>query len=231
MIKIRLFIFILLCFTFVDAWSQQQGFYSIHQEQSEQNKLIGHKPALVYDFFNGFARTIQPNTNADQTLAKRVFGYFPYWAGSNYLNYQWNLLSDLCYFSCEIDPITGIPTNLYDWETSPAIDSALANGVKVHLCVTIFSGHAVFFNSPAAQQTLIGHIITLIQQRGAHGVNMDVEALPSSLGNAFTEFIIALSEQVHTAIPGCEVSMKRPPSTGAEPSTCLSSTSTSTFLW
>ncbi len=62
----------------------------------------------------------------------------------------------------------------------------------------------------AAQQTLISNVITLIQDRGAHGVNMDVEALPSSLGNAFTDFIIDLTDQVHNAIPGCEVSIASP---------------------
>ncbi len=139
-----------------------------------------------------------------------MFGYFPYWAGNNYLNYQWNLLSDLCYFSYELDPATGDPITIYDWKTSPAIDSALANNINVHLCVTLFSGHATFLNSPGAQQTMINNVIALIQQRNAHGVNLDFEAIPSSLWSAFTDFVINLSDQVHNAIPGCEVSIASP---------------------
>jgi hypothetical protein len=194
---------------FLTGWTQEEGFYSIHKEQSEFYRTIGLQPSIDFDSINGF-KGYMPKQHNTQTLTKRVFGYFPYWAGSNYLNYQWNLLSDLCYFSYEVDPASGNPITIYDWNTSPAIDSALANDVKVHLCVTLFSGHSAFFNSMAAQQTLISNVITLIQDRGAHGVNMDVEALPSSLGNAFTDFIIDLTDQVHNAIPGCEVSIASP---------------------
>lgn len=152
----------------------------------------------------------------DQTLAnkgelqKRVFGYHPYWGGNNYLNYQWNLLSDLCYFSYEVDPSSGNPLTIHDWETSPAIDSALAHSVKVHLCVTLFSGHTIFFESEIARQNLIDQIIVLIQDRGAQGVNMDVEALPSSQSVNFTNFMIDLCNQMEAALPEAEVSIAAP---------------------
>jgi len=119
-------------------------------------------------------------------------------------------LSDFCFFSYEVDPFTGNPLNIYDWETSPAIDSALANNVKVHLCVTLFSGHHTFFQNQEAQQTLISNIISLVQGRGAHGVNMDIEALPSSLGNAFTNFIIDLNDQMNVVLPEAEISIASP---------------------
>jgi hypothetical protein len=192
-----------------ECCSQEAGFYSIHKEQSEYYRALGLQSTPEFDSINCY-KGVGPKQYDSQSLVKRVFGYFPYWAGSNYLNYQWNLLSDLCYFSYEVDPAIGDPVTIHDWNTSPAIDSALANDVKVHLCVTLFSGHSIFFNSPVAQQTLISNVIALIQDRGAHGVNMDVEALPSSLGNAFTNFIIDLTDQVHTAIPGCEVSIASP---------------------
>jgi hypothetical protein len=198
-----------MIFGMIECWSQEAGFYSIHKEQSEYYRTLGLESTPAFDSINGYKGMVPKQYNS-QILVKRVFGYFPYWAGSNYLNYQWNLLSDLCYFSYEVDPATGDPVTIHDWNTSPAIDSALTNGVNVHLCVTLFSGHSTFFNSPAAQQTLISNVIMLIQDRGAHGVNMDVEALPSSLSNAFTEFIIDLTDQVHTAIPGCEVSIASP---------------------
>ena len=198
-----------MIFGMIECWSQEAGFYSIHKEQSEYYRALGLQSTPEFDSINYF-KGVGPKQYDSQTLEKRVFGYFPYWAGSNYLSYQWNLLSDLCYFSYEVDPASGNPITIYDWNTSPAIDSALANDVKVHLCVTLFSGHSTFFNSLTAQQTLISNVITLIQDRGAHGVNMDVEALSSSLGNAFTDFIIDLTDQVHNAIPGCEVSIASP---------------------
>lgn len=198
-----------IIFSFIISLAQDDSFRSIHQEQSEYYRSVGIQSLSFFDSINGFL-PLNHKISTTTTLQKRVFGYFPYWAGNNYLNYQWNLLSDLCYFSFEVDPATGNPLDIYDWDTSPAIDSALENGVKVHLCVTLFSGHATFFNSAAAQQTLISNIISLVQSRGAHGVNMDVEALPSSWGGAFTDFMIDLTDQVHTAIPGAEVSIASP---------------------
>jgi hypothetical protein len=41
------------------------------------------------------------------SLSKRVFGYHPYWTGTKWTAYRWDLLSDLCYFSYEVDPLTG----------------------------------------------------------------------------------------------------------------------------
>ena len=203
-------IFILIYGISVVLFSQDNNFKSIHQEQSEFYNKLGLTCKSEFDSLHNFS-VLEGNLKTQTyTLAKRVFGYFPYWAGSNYLNYRWDLLSDLCFFSYEVDPYSGEPLAIYDWETSPAIDSALANNVKVHLCVTLFSGHYSFFGNPEARQTLIANIITLIQGRGAHGVNVDVEALPSGLGDSFTDFMIDLSEQLNDTLPDAEVSIAAP---------------------
>jgi hypothetical protein len=182
---------------------------SIHQLETEWYNSLGFTKNTQFDSLNEF-KSICVDKHTKNQLVKKVFGYHPYWGGSNYLNYQWNLLSDFCHFSYEVDPETGNPTTTHDWETSPAIDSALANNVKVHLCVTLFSGHATFFNNTSAQQTLISNTIDLLQSRGAHGINMDVEALPSAYKDAFTDFMVDLCNQVQTAIPGSEISMAAP---------------------
>lgn len=204
-------VFLILTFLYAPILiSQDSNFKSIHQEQSNYYSFLGLKTTFEYDSIQKFSFSKEKLNTQDDTLVKRVFGYFPYWAGSNYLNYQWDLLSDFCFFSYEVDPLTGSPLNLYDWETSPAIDSALANNVQVHLCVTLFSNHSTFFGNADAQQTLINNIISLIQNRGAHGVNMDIEALPNSQGNAFTDFMIALNEQMSEMLPEAEVSIASP---------------------
>jgi len=203
-------IFVLSYFFFFSLLSAQEAnFKSIHQEESElYHKFNSYTPSQ-FDSLNGFSIKNIINSKEYQ-LTKKVFGYFPYWAGNNYLNYQWDLLSDLCYFSYEVDPNTGNPVTIHDWETSPAIDSAFANNVKVHLCVTIFSGHYIFFGNEEAQQTLISNIITLIQDRGAHGVNLDVELLPASLSYEFTNFVTYLDNQLSVQIPDAEVSIASP---------------------
>lgn len=183
---------------------------SIHFEQNQYYKQFGEQPGEFYDSINGFAGIRELSENTDCQLQKIVFGFHPYWAGSDYLNYQWNLLSDFCYFSYEVDPSTGDPVSIYDWLTDPAIDSAQAHGVRVHLCVTIFSGHTAFFGNPAARQNLIGNLIDLVQQRNADGVNMDIEAMPSSVSESVTLFMHELSVQLKDAIPGAYLSIDLP---------------------
>lgn len=200
-------LYILLLFAF---WGNGQEYpdKSIHQLQQEYYQQLGNLNTGQYDSINDFIE--KPTEIGDEILERRVFGYHPYWGGSNYLNYQWNLLSDFCHFSYEVDPQNGLPLTTHEWNVSPAIDSALANGVKVHLCVTLFGSHTTFFSSSSSQQTLIDNLIELVDLRDAHGINLDVEALPSSLGDEYTAFMIDLADQFHTALPDAEVSMAIP---------------------
>jgi hypothetical protein len=201
-----------LIFTFfsVSLFSQEFPDYSIHKEQSDFYKNLGINSIESFDSLQDFKKIDVLKNQTDYELSKRVFGYHPYWGGSNYLNYQWDLISDFCYFSYEVDAVTGNPTTVHDWHTSEAIDLALANDVKVHLCVTIFSGHYTFFNSATTQQTLIDNVIQMIDERGAQGVNMDIEAISSSLSNELTSFLINLSNQLHAALPEAELSIAAP---------------------
>lgn len=182
---------------------------SIHQQQSGSFGLLGKLTDQQYDSINGFElRKSQARTAL--TLQKRVFGYHPYWSGSLWQNYRWDLLSDLCYFSYEVDPATGEAITTHDWTTAPVIDTALVHGVKVHLCVTLFNGHASFFSNPQARQTLTANLIELISSRGADGINLDFEAVPSSQQQGMTEYIIQLSQAMHAVLPQSELSIAAP---------------------
>jgi spore germination protein YaaH len=122
-------------------------------------------------------------------------------------NYRWDLLSDLSFFSYEADPMTGDPDTVYNWETANVVDQALANGVRVNLCVTLFEQHEAFFANASAQQNLIDNLLTLVQNREAHGVNIDFELVPGSQTPYFNEFLVNLADQFHTEIPGSQVSI------------------------
>lgn len=192
-----------MAISIISAKAQQP--LSIHQEHSE---LFSTYEGPVLDTEG----TYYINMNADTSclLERRVFGYHPYWMGSGYLNYQWHLLSDVCYFSYEVDPQTGYPLDYHEWLSTPLIDSANAHGVDVHLCVTLFSDHYTFFSSPLAQQNLINTVIGFLQIRDAAGVNLDFEAVPSSLSNELTDFLKNFSEQIHSNLPGTIVSIASP---------------------
>jgi len=203
---------LIFCFLLVilNGFSQERNFISIHQYESEKYSQFSEDDFNDFDLLN--QSQSPPNKNAffDCTLTRRVFGYHPYWGGNDYLNYQWNLISDFCHFSYEVDPSTGLPITTHDWMNSDAIDSAQANNVAVHLCVTLFSGHGTFFGSATAQQSLTNKVIDLLVQRNAQGVNLDIEAVPSAYSEEMTAFVIDFSTQLHNAIPGVEVSMATP---------------------
>jgi len=188
-----------------------QGLHqSIHAEQQEYYNQFGDKTTAFYDSINGFQKRGIIAGNSDCQLQRKIFGFHPYWAGSDYLNYQWNLISDFCYFSYEVIPNTGEPGTYHGWLTDPAIDSAQTHGVKTHLCATLFSGHNTFFTNLPARQTLITNLISLVRQRNANGVNMDIEAVPASLRDSITSFMQDLSIQLKAVIPGALVSIDLP---------------------
>ena len=182
---------------------------SIHKEQSLNYAAYGELTLEEYDELNGFVKlTGQAEVKGD--LQKIVFGYHPYWGGSNYLNYRWELLSDLSYFSYEVDPETGNAVTYHDWLTSPAVDSAMANGTRVHLCVTLFSGQSIFFNNPLARQTLTANLISLVKQRGAQGVSFDFEAVPASQGESMVAYVAEFNEVFRDSLPNGILSIAMP---------------------
>ena len=190
--------------------AQDNQYKSIHQEQAEYYENLGLTTQSQFDLLNGFKILPKSNKKNNCTLKKIVFGWHPYWAGSAYLNYQWNLISDLSYFGYGVNANTGEANSIHDWLTTAAIDSAQSNGTRVNLCATLFSDHATFFASSASQQTLIDNLISLVQQRNANGVNIDFEGVPSSQSANFTDFMIDLCNQFHTQIPGSIVSIALP---------------------
>lgn len=187
---------------------------SVIREQSEHYASFGQQSDLYWDSLRISEGAPVTNTsvqgrNANScNLNKRVFGWHPYWVGSVYNNYQWNLLSDFCYFDYTVSPNTGNNTNAsFAWTTSAAVTAAINNGVDVHICATMFGSHSTFWASSTAQQTFISNIISLLQARNGKGVNIDFEGMGSADRTPFTSFMQNLSTQLHTAISGSELSM------------------------
>lgn len=182
--------------------SYSQG---IHQTELEYYNSLGNADAGFYE--QNAVQQVPVIDRVPCNLNKMVYGWHPYWVGNVYQNYQWDLLSHLSFFSFEVDYLTGNAVSTHGWSTSAAVNTALATGsTKVTLCVTLFANHATFLTNATAKQTLITNLINLISTRGAHGVNIDFEGLPSSQATNFANFMVDLANQMHTAIPGSEVS-------------------------
>lgn len=193
------------CFSIASVCFSQ----SIHMEESKHYSQLGIQ-ADEYERVNKPSLLTQQARTANCNLNKIVFGWHPYWKNGFESNYQWNLLSHLCYFSYEVDYLTGNAKTTNSWSTANVITQALAQGKKVILCVTLFDDHETFFGNATARQTLITNLIDLVQQRGAHGVNVDFEAMPSSQSANLTQFMIDLSTQFHSSIPNSEISIALP---------------------
>jgi spore germination protein YaaH len=207
-------IFILLMSAF-KLCAQQDSSYSIMQEESRYYSVFGKLSEKQFDSVQiamGNATDVsfsgKSAGNATCTLQKRVFGWHPYWMGTSYTSYQWNLLSDLCYFDYAVNPSTGQNTNTsFAWNTASVVTVAKNNGVKVHICASLFGSHGTFWSTPTAQTTFINNIITLLNNRGGDGVNIDFEGMGASDKVPFTNFITNLNTALQNANPSYQLSV------------------------
>lgn len=184
---------------------------SIHQEEAEKYSDYSFTTDAEWDSLrfaqSGVPKRLIARNTRSCTLNKRVYGWHPYWSNGLQSNYDWNGLTDLCYFAYEVNSADGTATSTHGWSTTTVVSDAQAAGVNVSLCATLFSGHTAFFASTTAQQTLITNLINLVQARHAHGVNIDFEGMSSSNSAGFTTFMINLCNQMHAAVPGSEVTI------------------------
>lgn len=177
---------------------------SVHQEQLEYYNNLG-KTAEEWADINASGEQLNEKSNCK--LTHKVFGWHPYWVNGSQGNYDWDLISDLSYFSYEVDANTGYPLTIHNFMNTAVVDDAQNNNTPVNLCVTLFSDHTTFFSSQQSMQNLIDSLIATVQARKVNGVNIDFEGIPSSQAPAFNTFMANLSDQMHAAIPGSQVSM------------------------
>ena len=70
---------------------------------------------------------------------KRVLGWHPYWSTlSDIQNYQYTNLTTIAYFSYQVNSTNGGYDSIGSWNTSPVVEWAHSNGVKVVLTATLF---------------------------------------------------------------------------------------------
>jgi len=179
---------------------------SFVQEQSEYYNSLGIDGE---EYYNTNIPAVMDHSS-DRSLCnlnRMVFGWHPYWQNGYEYNYDWDLVSDFCYFNYDVDPSTGNATSTHSWSTANSVDTALARGLKVHLCVTLFGSHATFLGNATSRTTLINNLINLLNTRGAHGINIDFEGLPASQSVNFTNFMVDLCNAVHANDPNMMVSI------------------------
>ncbi|MDB5032902.1 MAG: putative sporulation-specific glycosylase YdhD [Chlorobi bacterium] len=199
---------IILCFPL----PAQQAGRSIVREDADRYGRYGLQREEMWDSLNGRTGVqAPPAVRADGcSLNRIVFGWHPYWAGTAYRTYDYRLLSDICYFSYEVDPATGGYTTLHDWKTTDMVPLAKAAGTRVHLCATLFEGHATLLGNPASVANLIDSLVALVRLRDADGVNIDFEGVPASQRAAVTAFMRDLAARLHAKVPSSTLSIALP---------------------
>ncbi len=132
---------------------------------------------------------------------KQVFGWHPYWMGSAYQHYHYNLLSVVSYFSYELDPKTGGYKTIHNWRETGLVDSAHSANpdCKVLLTVSNFgaTNNAEFLSNSKAQATFMDTLVSLLKLKGADGVNIDFENVPKRQRDDLTNFIDDLEQRLH----------------------------------
>ena len=197
---------IILVFITMSLFSFGQERPSIHQIQLEYYN--DNYTAPPDQRTNEKIIPVQPR---NVTPTREVFGYHPYWMGTAWQNYNYNLLSTIAYFSAEATA-TGDLNNLHGWPVTGLINISHNNGVDVVLCVTLFSNSdlVTLLSNATYRQNLIDNLLTQVQAGNADGVNVDFESFPVSQKQNMVQFITNLTNTFHNEIPGSQVTLATP---------------------
>lgn len=139
-----------------------------------------------------------------------VYGFHPYWMGSAWKSYNFKLLSHIAYFAYDINVLTGAPSSIHDWATTPMVDSAKAAGVKVHLTITTVGSNGRtrdMLNNPTAAKTCIDSVAYWVSRRKADGINIDFEDMSSQDTSAFTSWVTQLKARLRKDNPDAEITV------------------------
>ena len=194
---------LLLGFSFILGQSQSR---SIHQIELEKNKKNYLEP--FYKYYSGPAKPLIKN---NKKLSRKVFGYHPYWQGTKWQNYNFELLTTIAYFSAEANA-TGKLVNLHGWPAVDLINKAHENGVEVVLTVTLFnrSDLEILLSSASYRNELIKNLNYEIIRAGADGVNIDFESLPKSQKVNLVTFVKDLRSKLRETIVNAQVTLATP---------------------
>ncbi len=160
---------VLLSLLFLTVFINADTLKSFHHLEIERHRDV--KPPVIYG---------EPSVDAELRFSpvteKLIYGYLPYWNNST-THIRWGLLTDLLYFSCEMEA-GGILGNCNGWPQSAPIDEARKYGVRIHLVITSFTKDDILdlLGSAAQKNTFFNAVWDKVKDDKADGVNIDFEA-------------------------------------------------------
>ena len=157
--------------------------------------------------------TMQPqNRIRSRNLTSEIIGYLPYWMYSAYPDLRYDLLTQINYFSAELNQYGDI-INSHNWANLGLIEYAQSQGVKVKLTAVLFDADelTVLLSSVVNRQNAIDNLLTAVAEVNADGVDIDFETLPLHQRENLVIFMTDLVETFHSQIPESIVTMATPP--------------------
>lgn len=205
------------------AQTPDASYVGIHQAESEYYSRLfetmaqseGVAPGWPVTAMAGAARgmPVALKSRKDGAPAFMVYGWHPYWAASTaYLNYDYDVLTHIAYFSYEVDTATGGYSTLRGWDTTPLISYAHQQGVKVMLTVTNFGSerNTKLLTDTVKQWTLINTLIGQLKARNGDGVNFDFEVVPAAMKANMVSFCKRAVKGIKSELPLAEISLATP---------------------
>ena len=178
-----------------------------HVEELERNSDIN----LDYEYIDQFAQSQFLESFNRNELTHEVIGYLPYWEYDHYTNFDYSLISQINYFSVELDSYGNI-ANDHNWNDLYLVDYAHARNVKVKLCATLFgqSELLLLLSNSDNRENAINNLLALVLNKNADGIDIDFELMPSSQRDNLVLFMSELSEAFHNQLEDPIITMATP---------------------
>ena len=158
---------------------------------------------------NAKLREIQPTNRS--SLTHEVIGYLPYWEYDHYPDLDYNLLTQLNFFSAELDAYGNV-INDHNWDNLYIVEYAHERDVKVKLCATLFgqSELTTLLSNPNNRENAINNLLERVINQNADGIDIDFELLPYSQRDNLVLFMQELSIAFHEEMEDPIITMATP---------------------
>lgn len=203
----KFFLLFLLCVFILPEYLYSQK--SIHQLEYEAHSGLKKEAALP----EAANLKIIPLVQSKQSMSSAVYGYLPDWEyQSARYNLQYDLLTHISAFDFVVETDGNITAPSY-WPWSDVINAAHAKGVKVIMTAVNFTQSSIhtMLTNASIKQNFINRAIAIMQAYQLDGINVDFEGLATAdRGSLINSFMSNLTDAIHTALPGKEVSFAGP---------------------
>ena len=166
---------------------------------------------IDFEEIDNNARLRPINFVVRSNLTHQVIGYLPYWEYAHYPDLDYNLLTQLNFFSAELDGYGNI-INDHNWDNLYIVTYAHDRDVKVKLCATLFgqSELTTLLSSPTNRENAINNLLERVLNKNADGIDIDFELLPLSQRDNLVLFMQELSLSFHQHMEDPIITMATP---------------------